>query len=341
MSGPRSMLVIGPSWVGDMVMAQALFKTLKAEYPQTVIDVVAPSWSLPILERMQEVRDGIALPVGHGALGLAHRWQIGRALRPHHYHQAIILPRSFKSALIPWFAGAKHRTGYRGEMRYGLLNDIRPLDKGVLTQTVARYVALGLPATTPLPPPIPFPTLRVDAARQQQLISDLGLVQGEHTIAIMPGAEYGPAKQWPTEYYAELVARIGAEGGQCWVFGSTRDHPVAEAICHGAGTAAVNLCGRTSLVDVIDLLALCDGAVSNDSGLMHVAAAVGIPLVAIYGSSTPDYTPPLTERATVIYQGLACSPCFKRVCPLGHTNCLQGISPSQVLGALSSLRSTI
>ncbi len=316
-------------------MAQSLFITLKQQFPNAVIDVVAPKWSLPMLERMEQVREGIPLPVGHGALGLSTRWQIGRSLRARRYDWSITLPRSFKSALIPWFAKARRRIGYRGEMRYGLLNDIRELNKDILTQTVQRYVALGLPERHLLAPPIPYPSLRIDKGRQQGLMEALGLDNDRPVIGLMPGAEYGPAKQWPTEYYAELVRLVGEQGGICWVFGSQKDHPVAEAICEGNAGVGINLCGRTELVDVVDLLALCDHAVSNDSGLMHVAAAVGIPLVAIYGSSTPTYTPPLTDKATVCYQDLECSPCFKRQCPLEHTRCLTEIRPESVISHLN------
>ncbi len=322
-------LIAGPAWVGDMVMAQSLFMTIKQREPQARIDVLAPTWSLPLLARMPEIDEAINVPVGHGEFGLAKRWQLGRSLRSRCYDRAIVIPRSMKAALIPFFAGAKARIGYRGEMRYGLLNDIRPLDKTVLTQTVQRYVALGLPADSELPPPIPAPRLLVDAENQQRLLDELGLRGEGKVIGLMPGAEYGPAKRWP--YYAELVAQLVRVGFRVWIFGSEKERVDAESL---AGVGAVNLCGRTSLVEAVDLIAACDTVVSNDSGLMHVAAAVGKPLLAIYGSSTPDYTPPLSEQAQVLYQRLDCSPCFKRDCPLGHTDCLKGIGVDEVFSTL-------
>ncbi len=322
-------LIAGPAWVGDMVMAQSLFMTIKQREPQARIDVLAPGWSLPLLARMPEIDEAINVPVGHGEFGLAKRWQLGRGLRGRRYDRAIVIPRSMKAALIPFFAGAKVRTGYRGEMRYGLLNDIRPLDKKLLTQTVQRYVALGLPADSELPPSIPSPRLLVDAENQQRLLDELGLRGEGKVIGLMPGAEYGPAKRWP--YYAELVAQLVRVGFRVWIFGSEKERVDAESL---AGVGAVNLCGRTSLVEAVDLIAACDTVVSNDSGLMHVAAAVGKPLLAIYGSSTPDYTPPLSEQAQVLYQRLDCSPCFKRDCPLGHTDCLKGIGVDEVFSTL-------
>lgn len=324
-------LIAGPAWVGDMVMAQSLFMTIKQREPQARIDVLAPTWSLPLLARMPEIDEAINVPVAHGELGLAKRWRLGRELRERHYDRAIVIPRSMKAALIPFFAQAKQRTGYRGEMRYGLLNDIRPLDKAVLRQTVQRYVALGLSASSELPPPIPSPRLLVDSENQQRLLDKLGLHGEGRVIGLMPGAEYGPAKRWPLEYYAELTQQLIRDGFRVWVFGSEKERQETETI---AAAGAVNLCGRTSLVEAIDLIAACSVVVSNDSGLLHVAAAVGKPLLAIYGSSTPDYTPPLSEQAEVLYRRLECSPCFKRDCPYGHTDCLKGIGVDEVFSAV-------
>jgi len=327
-------LVVGPAWVGDMVMAQSLFMTLAARDAR--VDVVAPQWSLPLLARMPEVCRAIALPVGHGRLGLAERWRIGRALRAEHYDQAVVLPRSFKAALIPFFARIPRRTGYRGEMRYGLINDRRVLNKVLLPRVVQRYVALGLPADALLPPEIPLPRLSVDADNQTRLIREMRLDMDRPAVALLPGAEYGPAKRWPLPHYAALARELLASGRQVWIIGSAKEQADGEAIAAGA-PGVLNLCGHTRLEDAVDLLALAAAAVSNDSGLMHVAAAVGIPLVALYGSSSPDYTPPLSPRAKVLYRGLECSPCFERVCPLGGTPCLTGIAPPEVVTALATV----
>ncbi len=328
----RKILVVGPAWVGDMVMAQSLFKALH-DKNSTVVDVIAPEWSLPLLERMPEVRKGFSLPLGHWQLGLARRWQIGRILKREQYDQAIVLPRSFKAALVPWFAGIPQRTGYRGESRYGLINDVRDLDKSVLTQTVQRFVALGGTAGADLPPQIPGPRLTAMADRVPELLTALELHGQQPAIAFMTGAEYGPAKQWPAEYFASLAKKLTADGMAVWLLGSAEDAATAEEVRRIAGSGVVNLCGKTTLVDAVDLIAHARLAITNDSGLMHIAAAVDSPLVAIYGSSTPDYTPPLTDKATVLYLRLDCSPCFKRTCPLGHTNCLNHLSPDTVYKA--------
>ncbi len=335
MSATGRYLIVGPAWVGDMVMAQSLFMTLRRREPGADIDVLAPQWSLPLLARMPEVRAGIPLPVAHGELALRKRWRLGRRLREKGYTRAIVIPRSAKAALVPFFARVPVRTGYRGEFRYGLINDMRPLDRDVLAQAVQRQVALGLPADAPLPPPVPRPRLAVDEANRAALVRRLGLALEAPVAAFMPGAEYGPAKQWPLDHYAELARRLRAAGVSVWVLGSARDAPAGEAVAAVPGV--VNLCGRTRLKDAVDLLSLARVAVTNDSGLMHVAAAVGTPVVALYGSSTPDYTPPLGDRARVLYRRLPCSPCFRRQCPLGHTQCLTGITVDEVEAAVHTL----
>lgn len=336
----EDILVIGPSWVGDMVMAQSLFIELKRQYPNAGIDVVAPEWSIPLIARMPEIRQGIGLPVKHRELGLMRRWSIAKGLRNRNYRQAIVLPRSIKSALLPVFANIPQRTGYRGEYRYGLINDIRKMPP-LPDQTVRRFVALGLPQDAGQSDFVcAYPRLRIDPQNQTDAVKRLSLDVTAPAVGIMPGAEYGPAKQWPPEYYAELIVQLAVKGYQAWIFGSNKDHSTAEKIIQQAGGRGINLCGKTSLPDVVDLIALTKVSVSNDSGLMHVAAAVDCPVVAIYGSSDPLFTPPLSDRAEVMYLGIECSPCFQRTCRFGHYDCLRGIAVNPVLasclGALES-----
>jgi len=334
MASPAT-LIVGPSWVGDMVMAQALFILLKEREPERQIDVLAPDWSLPIVARMPQVRRGIAAETGHGELGLAKRRRIGYGLRDADYDQAIVLPRSLKSALIPWFARVPRRTGFRGESRYGLINDMRPFDRKVLDQTVKRFVALGIGPDEALPR-ISHPALRVDTQNQRRALDEFGIAATGQVVALMPGAEYGPAKCWPLDYFAGLAARLAAAGFDVWVLGSARDAAAGAQIA--AAGHAHNLCGATTLEDVIDLLGVAAQAVSNDSGLMHVAAAVGCHVHGIYGSSSPAFTPPLTARRDIHCLDLDCSPCFERECPLGHLRCLRDLSVEQVYRAVLAAR---
>ena len=311
-----------------MVMAQSLFKVLKSREPDRDLDVLAPEWSLPIVARMPEIRNGIASETAHGEIGLATRRRIAKSLQGNGYDRAIILPRSAKSALIPWFARIPTRTGYRGESRYWLINDMRPFDPDVLDQTVKRFVALGLDNTEPLPIPLPDPSLTVSEENQTRVIRDLGLGTERPVIAMMPGAEYGPAKCWPHEHFTALAARLDDAGYAVWLLGSNKDEVAGDVIAGGSG--AVNLCGKTSLEDVIDLLAVCEQAVSNDSGLMHIAAASGCHVHGIYGSSSSKFTPPLTKIRDIHEMDLDCSPCFARECPLGHLKCLKDLEPTLI-----------
>ncbi|WP_126456898.1 lipopolysaccharide heptosyltransferase II [Sulfuriflexus mobilis] len=334
-----NILVVGPSWVGDMVMAQSLFITLKQQQPDCLIDVLAPAWSRPLLERMSEVNAAIDMPLGHGEFGFGKRRRLGVALRANNYSQVIVLPNSWKSALVPFFTGAPTRTGYVGEFRYGLLNDARKLDKTVLSMTVQRFCALAYAAyaaDAPQPPPIPTPVLSISDEGVETALNKHGLNNAEAILVLCPGAEYGPAKRWPEEYYAEVARYWLDKGGQVWLFGSNKDEPVTTAINMLTENRCVDLAGRTSLGEAIDLMSLATHVVSNDSGLMHVAASLGRSLVAIYGSSDPGFTPPLNAQARVLRLGLDCSPCFKRECPLGHLKCLKDLLPARVIDALES-----
>jgi len=330
-------LIVGPAWVGDMVLAQSLFKVLKQRYPSAEIDVVAPAWTLPLLERMPEVDNPIALDAGHGELALGKRLALGEQLEEREYERAIVLPNSFKSAIVPWAAGARRRTGFLGEFRYVLLNDIRKLDKKALPRTVDRFVALGLEPGEPLSATPPLPQL---VANRQNTLHALGALS--HTmpqvpvLGLCPGAEYGPSKRWPMQYFAQLAATKLAQGWEVWLFGSNKDAAITQAIDRATGGRCLDLGGRTSLAEAIDLLALTQVVVSNDSGLMHVAAALGRRLIALFGSTDPGHTPPMSAQAKVIYLGLSCSPCFKRDCPLKHHKCLKDIDPKQVLAAIQN-----
>jgi len=290
---------------------------------------------------MPEVARGIELAVGHGEVGLRRRWNLARRLRGERYTRAIVLPRSAKSALVPWLARIPLRTGFRGEWRYGLLNDVRTLEPR-LDQTVKRFLALGMPRGAPVPDPLPTslqPRLRSDAKNLERLRVAHGLMPGVRLAALMPGAEYGPAKRWPAAHYGALAAALAQADADVVVLGSAKERPIGDEVAARAASARVrNLCGATSLADVVDLTAAADVAISNDSGLLHVAAAAGAPVVAIYGSSSPKFTPPLTDAAAIVSLSIECSPCFARECPLGHLRCLNDLTPATVLRAVEAIR---
>ena len=334
----QQVLVIGPSWVGDMILAQSLFKLLKQRQPDIEIDVAAPAWTLPLLERMPEVRTGIALPFKHGKLDLRTRIRIGRELKAKRYDQAILLTNSFKSAITPFFAGIPQRTGFKGELRYGLLNDIRPLDKAMLPKTVDRFIALGMEPGEPNPSVVPEPALVTSREQALAALERLGHAAPQSPVlALCPGAEYGPAKRWPAEYFAETAQWALNQGWEVWLFGSGKDVEVTQQIGRLTGNRCLDLGGKTALGEAIDLMALARAVITNDSGLMHVAAALGLPQLSLFGSSDPHHTPPMSTKADILYLGLSCSPCFQRECPLGHFKCMRDMKPEMAIKRLEAL----
>jgi len=334
-------LIIGPSWVGDMVMAQTLFMAIQQQHPKAQIDVLAPDWSRPILQRMPQVNEAISMPIGHGPLRFTERRRLGLSLKRRGYDQAIILPNSLKSALIPFFAAISQRTGWRGEMRFGLVNDIRLLNKNKYPLMVQRFVALAYPPNTPLPQPLPAPQLVVDQHNLADALARFQLNTERPVLALCPGAEFGPAKRWPAEHYTAIAQDRLDRGWQVWLFGSEKDQPITAQIFAGLNAQqqhhCINLAGATRLADAVDLMSLATAVVSNDSGLMHIAAALERPLVVLYGSSSPDFTPPLNREVKILRTGISCSPCFKRECPLSHLKCLRELPPHRVLQNLDQL----
>lgn len=294
-------------------MAQPLFIRLKES--GATLDVLAPDWVAPVARRMPEVDEVIAVPFRHGALDLGSRWRLARALARRGYDRAIVLPNSWKSALVPFLAGIPQRAGYVGELRYGLLNSTMPNTKSPMPLHYAR-LAGGEPVQ-----PLPQPRLVVSA---EEVVHTRKRFAIEERYAVLcPGAEYGPAKRWP--YFRELAERIGMPAV---ILGSGNDREAA------SGIRGQDLAGRTTLDEAIQLIAGAAVVVSNDSGLMHVAAALGRPQVALFGSSSPEHTPPASANARVLWLRLECSPCFARECPLGHFRCMKEITVDRVLAEM-------
>ncbi|HAY27089.1 MAG TPA: lipopolysaccharide heptosyltransferase II, partial [Candidatus Accumulibacter sp.] len=328
-------VVVAPSWIGDSVLAQPLFIRLHERIPGLQLDALVPRWVAPVLERMPEIHRIIDSPFAHGDLSLRTRHRIARELARGGYQRAYVLPNSLKSALIPFFADIPERIGFIGETRYGLINRRHTLDKKRLPQMAERFAQLAEPPGAPLPRPLPRPRLRASPAQRIEALAALGVSLPAKLAVFCPGAEYGPAKRWPARHFAALAAALAQHGHAVWLLGSAKDRPVGEEILDHAppGSLPLNLCGATTLAQAIDLISAASLVVCNDSGLMHVAAALDRHVVAVYGSSSPDFTPPLSEKATIISLNLACSPCFERQCPLDHLNCLQQLEPQRVLAA--------
>lgn len=324
-------LVVAPSWIGDTILSQPLLGLIKLKEPGVSIEVLAPDWSAPLLARMTEVDTVIGNPFQHGEFGFFARRALGRRIASADYSAAYVLPNSWKSALIPFFAGIPRRIGYQGESRYLLLNERHQLDVAMHPRLVQRYSALA----GPIPDPLPQPRLSSTTEQQQAARRALALPLDATPIIFCPGAEYGPAKRWPAEHFALLAQLVATAKNPVWLLGSDKDAIVGDEIVAASNGAALNLCGRSSLEQAIDLIASAHCVVSNDSGLMHVSAALNRPLVALYGSSSPAYTPPLSPRAKIVTKNLSCSPCFKRECPLGHFDCMKKITPRQMADTIA------
>ncbi len=329
--------MVGPAWVGDMVMAQALYKALQGDSIPAQIHVVAPEWSRPLLQRMPQISAIHSLDVAHGEFGLAKRYQLGKRLREEGFSQAIVLPRSFKSALVPWFARIPKRIGDVGEFRHGVITDTFPSNKDKSIPSVCNYLRyINVESDISLVKKQYAPELSVDKENQANVLKKHAMHTDAPLIACMVGAEYGPSKQWPVKHFAILIGLLKQRGVNVCLLGSPKDVKVGKQIETLCGESIINLCGETSLLDVIDILAACNVAVSNDSGLMHIAAAVDTPVVAMYGATTPIYTPPLHPKAKSFYVKVACSPCWQRTCQYEHYRCLKDIMPQDVLSAVIS-----
>ena len=335
-------LVVAPSWVGDAILSEPLIALIREPYESPVVDVLAPPWCSPVYARMRGVGEIIESPLAHGSFDLPSRRRLAERLKAAQYSRAIVLPNSWKSALVPWLARIPRRIGYAGEFRYGLLTDARKLNRKALPRLVDRFAALAAAPGALIPMP-PAPVLVPDLANRNAAARALHLRTDRQTVVLCPGAEYGPAKRWPPTHFAEVAARFLAKGAQVWLVGSPNDKLSASSVLQAAGESARSirdLTGRTDLGTAIDLLSLASVVISNDSGLMHAAAAVGVPLVALFGSSSPIYTPPLSPIAQVAKIDIVCSPCFKRECPLGHFKCMRELKADAVYNlARSSLPS--
>ena len=320
-----------------MVMSQTLYSLLKSTDPDVEIDVVAPAASRPVLSRMPEVKKSLLFDVGHGEVRFGYRKRFADSLADNNYSQAIVLPNSFKSALVPFLARIPLRTGFLGEMRYFLINDVRRLDAKLLPRMIDRFMSLGLVPGQQIPP-FKQPVLTIDPENQLDCFRRLKLNQDLPCLGLCPGAEFGDTKRWPEENFSAVATAAIEMGKQIWLFGSTADAQITRRIVAQIPKPlrhhCYDLAGKTTLLDAIDLLSRCEQVVTNDSGLMHVAAAVGCRVIVVYGSTSPEFTPPLTKNAAVISLGLPCSPCFKRDCPLGHKNCLNQLPAEDVMGAI-------
>ncbi len=326
-------LIIAPSWVGDMVMSQSLYRYLKICYPDCSIDIAAPKHCAELAKFMPEVNQAHILEFKHGEFGFFVRRKMAKSFKGKGYTHAIILPNSWKSALIPFFSAIKKRTGWHGEERFILLNDRRRLNKKQYPLMIERFCALAIEKKVPLPNVLPYPKFVLKSDQARLVFDRYQLDSSQRIIALCPGAEFGPAKKWPTRYYLELAQYFIKNDYQVLLLGSPKDADSTKEIAVSSkGKNIYDLAGKTSLEDAVYLLSACEHVVSNDSGLMHIACAVDVPVTVIYGSTSDKFTPPLSKKAQSLFiEDLPCRPCFKRTCPFGHMKCMNDLTPDKVI----------
>jgi len=338
---PARTLVISPNWIGDAVMAQPLLRLLRQARPERAIDVLAPPQVAPVWRRIREADDILVAPFRHRALQLGERWHYARILKERGYRDAYVLPNTLKYALIPWLAGIARRVGYEGEMRYGMVN-VMHHDDAPRRPMVPFYAALAREPAWPLSGKLARPCLVVAGEEAERVGRRFGVDPARPMVVFAPGAEFGSAKRWPPAYYGALAQRVAAAlpDAQVVLLGAPNDGAACAEVLAQAGLAAgamLNLAGRTSLDDAIALLARAGAVVANDSGLLHVASALNRPVVALYGSTDPDHAPPLSEGARTVSLRLACSPCRRRECPLGHHDCMNRLDVERVWRELAPM----
>ncbi len=332
-------LIVGPSWVGDAVMSQTLFKLLKENRKSCSIDVLAPSWALPIFNRMKEVNMAIELPFEHGDIKIKERKKFAGQIKKNNYDQAIILPNSLKSALIPYFANIGIRTGWRGEMRYLLLNDLRKLNEVIYPRMIDRFCALGIePDKEPFQ--IVHPSLQIDPENISKLLNHYGLKKENKILALCPGAEFGPSKRWPTNFFSKVAQHYLDKDWTVLSLGSEKDALISKEIKENLSKNRdnfVDTTGKTKLEDTVDLLSACSLVLTNDSGLMHIASAVEVPLLALFGPTSPEFTPPLGEKSAFIRKISGYLKDRIGDLPDGHHSSMILIKPDEVISKLESL----
>ena len=326
-------LVIAPQWIGDAVMTEPLLRRLQAR--GETVTVGALPWVAPVYRAMPQIAGVFELPFAHGGLQWGARRKLAREMEGH-FDVAYVCPNSFKSALLPWWAGIRERIGYHGESRYAVLTRRLPNPRdGHRPPMVAFYSALSAEQGVDDDRPV----LQLDPVRVDAALAGMRL-QRQAFYVFAPGAEYGSAKRWPARHFAVLAGQLGLP---VVLLGSIKESAVCAEIAQTVNAARPGHCldwsGRTSLDHALAAISAAKALVSNDSGLMHVAAAFGVPQVALFGSSSPLHTPPLNPKAHVVWlkndpmyvPALDCAPCFARECPLGHTRCLVDIAPDDVL----------
>ncbi|MDR3467827.1 MAG: lipopolysaccharide heptosyltransferase II [Xanthobacteraceae bacterium] len=323
----RPILVVPYMWIGDFVRGHTVVRVLKQRWPNRPVDMLTTTLCAPLVDYMPGVRQGIVWDLPRGRLALKQQRALAERLRAQNYGTALVMPRTWKAALAPVFAGIPERVGFVGEVRFGLINDWRWGEKA-LPRMIDRKVALALPPGTAMATEWPVPQLTVPAAEiaAWRAAHGLGLTPA---IALAPGS-VGSGKRWPR--YAEAARLLAARGFEVWVVGGPGEKALAADIVAAGGPSVRDLTG-TDLRNGVLALAAARLAISNDSGLMHVAAAIGTPTMAIFGPTSPYHWAPLNELAAIVQTRtrVPCQPCHRPVCTMNDHRCMTEIAADEVV----------
>jgi heptosyltransferase II len=291
-------IIVPYVWIGDFVRCHSVVKLLRAKSPDQPIDIVSSTLCAPLADYMPGVRRAIVVDLPRGRLGLALQRKLASLLQGEKYGQAIVMSRKWKAALPPWLAGIPLRTGFAGEFRFGLLNDVR-LGESKLPRMIDQMGALALPKDAPIPAEWPLPELKIPSQEISAWPAQRGLAEEQHPIITLSPGAVGAGKAWPSRHYAELARALTADGVSIWVLGGPDETFIAKEIAAAGGSHVRDLTG-TDLRNAILAVAAADAAVTNDSGLMHVSAAIGTPTIAIFGPTSPWHWKPLNPLAAVL-----------------------------------------
>lgn len=326
----EKILIIPQNWLGDVIMSQVLIKKIKYEKSNAKIHILVNSKFKDLANRMNEVDKVLELDCSHKEFGFIKRYKLAKKIS-NSYDHSIVLSRSIKSSLIPFMANIKKRTGELGECRFILVNDIKKFTKSFRRKTANRYLSMYGNAEISVKKNY-YPSLNKNEKNLERLVKKFSINTSKQIVIFAPGAAFGPSKMWPQKKFLDLANKIN-DNYLILVMGTQEEEKLGGIICEN-NTQRLNLCGKTTIVDAIDLMHLSKFCVSNDSGLMHLSAATNTKTISIYGSTSPVYTPPLTENKHIFYKELSCSPCFNKRCKFNHYDCLNNIYAEDVFKSL-------
>ncbi len=338
--GVKRLLVRATNWIGDAVMTTPAVRAIRENFPRAEISLLAKPWVVPVFQNSPHVDRIVVYEAKGRHRGTGGRLRLARDLRRHRFDAAILLQNAIEAALITWLAGIPLRVGFDTDGRRLLLT--HPVHRTRQVKTIHQtgyYLAMLAGAGLHIGSAELFLQLGADDRRRAaRRLAQWDISKNKKLIGINPSATFGPTKQWFPERFAALADRLQATyDAVVAIFGGPGDRVLGDRIAAAMRRPPIDLCGRTGLGEAMALIAACHLFITNDSGLMHVAAALDVPLVAIFGSTNPVTTGPFSTNSRVVKSAVDCAPCLKPQCPLGHMNCMRDITVDMVFAAAEEM----